>query len=70
MLPRPVPARVDDTLSKVVHIHRLEEVERTAILEQLHECCGNLTETARRLGIARSTLYARLAKLRAAHSAN
>jgi len=40
----------------------LKSAERSAILAQLHECGGNVTETARRLGIARSTLYVRLAE--------
>ena len=36
--------------------------ERQAILAQVRDCDGNLTQAARRLGIARSTLYLRLAK--------
>ena len=40
----------------------LKSAERSTILAQLHECRGNVTETARRLGIARSTLYVRLAE--------
>ena len=40
----------------------LKSAERAAILAQLRECGGNATETARRLGIARSTLYVRLAE--------
>ncbi|MFT4080561.1 sigma-54-dependent Fis family transcriptional regulator [Rhodomicrobium sp.] len=36
--------------------------EREAILAEVEACGGNLTEAARRLGIARSTLYVRLAK--------
>ena len=38
------------------------EAERQAILAQVRDCDGNLTQAARRLGIARSTLYLRLAK--------
>ena len=40
----------------------LREAERQAILAQVRACDGNLTQAARRLGIARSTLYLRLAK--------
>jgi DNA-binding NtrC family response regulator len=40
----------------------LREAERQAILAQVRACDGNLTHAARRLGIARSTLYLRLAK--------
>ncbi len=40
----------------------LKAAERSAILAQLRECSGNVTETARRLGIARSTVYVRLAE--------
>jgi len=40
----------------------LAEVEKQAIFAQIRACDGNLTEAARRLGIARSTLYVRLAK--------
>ena len=40
----------------------LHEAERQAILAQVRACDGNLTQAARRLGLARSTLYLRLAK--------
>jgi sigma-54 dependent transcriptional regulator, acetoin dehydrogenase operon transcriptional activator AcoR len=40
----------------------LKTVERSVILAKVRECGGNLTEAARRLGIARSTLYLRLAE--------
>src|SRR5260370_756853 len=40
----------------------LREAERQAILAQVRDCDGNLTQAARRLGIARSTLYLRLAE--------
>jgi transcriptional regulator of acetoin/glycerol metabolism len=46
----------------------LKSAERLAILTKLRECGGNVTETARRLGIARSTLYARLAEYGELHS--
>lgn len=38
----------------------LKTAERSAIIAQVNACNGNLTEAARRLGIARSTLYVRL----------
>jgi len=38
----------------------LKDTERATILAQIEACGGNLTEAARRLGIARSTLYLRL----------
>ncbi len=38
----------------------LKAAERAAILAQIRACGGNRTEAARRLGIARSTLYVRL----------
>lgn len=44
------PARAD----------RLRERERADILDTIAECGGNMTETARRLGISRSTLYVKL----------
>lgn len=40
----------------------LKAAERSAILAQIDACGGNLTLAARRLGIARSTLYVRLAE--------
>jgi len=39
---------------------KLKAAEREAIIAQVKACNGNLTEAARRLGIARSTLYVRL----------
>ncbi|MBX3540638.1 MAG: sigma-54-dependent Fis family transcriptional regulator [Chelatococcus sp.] len=44
----------------------LRAAERAAILAQVEACGGNLTEAAKRLGIARSTLYLRLAEYRSA----
>ncbi|CAH1652387.1 sigma-54-dependent Fis family transcriptional regulator [Chelatococcus asaccharovorans] len=46
----------------------LRAAERAAILAQVEACGGNLTEAAKRLGIARSTLYLKLAEYRAAPS--
>ncbi|CCB63710.1 MULTISPECIES: sigma-54-dependent Fis family transcriptional regulator [unclassified Hyphomicrobium] len=42
------------------HSGDLKAQERSAIIAQVEACNGNLTEAARRLGIARSTLYVRL----------
>lgn len=47
------------------HVRTLEEVEREAIRVALRLYQGNLSETARRLGIGRSTLYRRLIAMRA-----
>ncbi|GAN80119.1 sigma-54-dependent Fis family transcriptional regulator [Acidocella aminolytica] len=38
----------------------LRDRERAEILNAVAECAGNMTETARRLGISRSTLYLKL----------
>jgi two-component system response regulator HydG len=38
----------------------LEEVEKEAILKTLDVCAGNKSEAARRLGITRKTLHAKL----------
>lgn len=38
----------------------LEEAERSAILQELRNCQGNVTATARGLGIAKSTLYVKM----------
>jgi DNA-binding NtrC family response regulator len=40
----------------------LESVECAAIRQTLRECCGNKTQAAKALGIAPSTLYAKLKK--------
>ncbi|WP_266033142.1 sigma-54-dependent Fis family transcriptional regulator [Brucella intermedia] len=45
----------------------LQRVEETAIREAMSQCNGNLTEAARQLGIARSTLYLRLERYRIEH---
>jgi transcriptional regulator with PAS, ATPase and Fis domain len=38
----------------------LREVEKQAIAEALDVCCGNIKQTAARLGIARNTLYRKM----------
>jgi two-component system response regulator HydG len=45
----------------------LEEVEKRSILEALHDCSGNKSEAARRLGITRKTLRKKLEKYEQAH---
>ncbi|VTZ51640.1 Sigma-54-dependent Fis family transcriptional regulator [Methylocella tundrae] len=40
----------------------LKAIERVAILTEIQACGGNLTKAAARLGVARSTLYLRLAE--------
>lgn len=40
----------------------LAEIERAALLEALHRCGGNVTRTARELGIGRTTFYDKLKK--------
>jgi len=40
----------------------LDELEKRAILETLDVCGGNKSETARRLGVTRKTLHAKLAR--------
>lgn len=42
---------------------KLKESESQVIQQMLESCCGNLTLMARELGIAKSTLYAKLNKL-------
>lgn len=43
-------------------IETLDDVERNAIIEALRLCDGNLSTTARRLGITRQALYRRMEK--------
>jgi transcriptional regulator of acetoin/glycerol metabolism len=38
----------------------LRDVEKQAIAEALDFCCGNIKQTAARLGIARNTLYRKM----------
>ncbi|WP_374496362.1 sigma-54-dependent Fis family transcriptional regulator [Zoogloea sp.] len=44
---------------------RLEQVERQAVLDAIAGACGNMSLAARTLGISRSTLYVKLAAIRA-----
>lgn len=47
-----------------------QEAERAAVLAEVEACAGNLAEAARRLGMARSTLYLKLEKYRTAPSSD
>jgi len=40
----------------------VEEFEATKIIQMLHECYGNVSETARELGIAERTLWNKITK--------
>ena len=40
----------------------MDELERSLILEALEDCRGNKLEAARRLGLSRTNLYAKLRK--------
>jgi len=44
------------------HFFSLEENEKIVIRDAMHECNGNLSETADRLGITRATLYRKIKK--------
>jgi transcriptional regulator of acetoin/glycerol metabolism len=41
---------------------KLEEYEKAAIITALHQCEGNISHTAKNLGVARNTLYRKLKK--------
>jgi two-component system, repressor protein LuxO len=43
-------------------IVRLHEMEKTAILQAVRECQGNIREAARRLGLGQATLYRKIKK--------
>lgn len=51
-----------DAPSPAASASDLKAIERTAILTEIQACGGNLTKAAARLGVARSTLYLRLAE--------
>ena len=57
---RDLPAEVREPRRTAVGTETLRGRERVEILDAIAEAGGNLTEVARRLGIARSTLYVKL----------
>jgi DNA-binding NtrC family response regulator len=69
ILPEHLPARVRGTVEQpatveVPDAQRLEEIERQAILQALHEHSQNRTETAKALGISRRALIYKLQRFR------
>ncbi|AGW95770.1 sigma-54-dependent Fis family transcriptional regulator [Cupriavidus sp. DF5525] len=56
---------VSTSTSVPVSFGRLEEMERQAILDAIANAHGNMSMAARTLGISRSTLYVKLASIRA-----
>ncbi|EYS86305.1 signal transduction protein [Cupriavidus sp. SK-4] len=56
---------VSTSTSLPVSFGRLEEMERQAILDAIANAHGNMSMAARTLGISRSTLYVKLASIRA-----
>jgi len=71
ILPEHLPARVRTAVEQATpaalpDAHRLEEIERQAILQGLREHQGNRTETAKALGISRRALLYKLQRYREA----
>ena len=64
-----LPAEIREGAAPVAGATDLKAVEEAAIRAAVEACGGNLSRAARRLGIARSTLYMRLAALEAADAA-
>ncbi len=71
ILPEHLPTRVQAAAKHVsslpaesVDPHRLEEIERQAVLETLHKQGFNRTDTAKALGISRRALLYKLQRLR------
>jgi DNA-binding NtrC family response regulator len=59
----PAAARSDPFLTREGHIRRLLDIEAEAIAQALTLYRGRMSETARRLGIGRSTLYRKIDEL-------
>jgi len=57
-----LPSRGDATLHAPSLHDQVDALERQRILDTLERCGGNQSETARRLGVSRGTLSARLAR--------
>jgi two-component system response regulator AtoC len=62
------PASSDATLHAPSLHEQIEALERQRILDMLERCAGNQSEAARRLGVSRGTLSARLARYGATRS--
>ena len=61
--PRHLPDEMRQIRSNVRHeVTSLERTERDAVFMALHQCAGNISATARRLGIGRPTLYRKMRK--------
>jgi DNA-binding NtrC family response regulator len=56
----PKPLRMALHVGQPSHRTPLEDAERAAIVTALEEAAGNIAETARRLGIAKATLYRKM----------
>ncbi|MFA5120501.1 sigma-54-dependent Fis family transcriptional regulator [Zavarzinia sp.] len=65
-LPPDITARVADCLGGGMQspagLSAIERAERDALLAMIRACRGNLTATARRAGLAKSTVYAKIRK--------
>ena len=71
ILPEHLPARVRAVVEQATpavlpDAHRLEEIERQAIMQGLREHENNRTETAKALGISRRALIYKLQRYREA----
>jgi DNA-binding NtrC family response regulator len=58
----PTPAPLPQADAGAAASMRLEDVERSALVEAMRAAKGNLSEAARRLGVSRAALYRRLEK--------
>ena len=58
-----LPQEIREETTETARATDLKAVEEAAIRAAVEACGGNLSRAARRLGIARSTLYMRLSAL-------
>jgi transcriptional regulator of acetoin/glycerol metabolism len=65
-LPPDLVSRIEDRFGEIAPpptgLSAIELAERDAILAMIRACRGNLTATARRAGLAKSTIYAKIRK--------